>query len=144
MLGIPWSFIISLTILAGCTFVVTFLFSVRWPLDSGSNVEFFLAIFVTFMTLSLFAEGLHRAPRLVINNVAFSLKLLPWIVMGSTRFHLLIGLAFLCTLSLAIEQSIHSTALYLPLIFLPLVTIGVIWFVASIGIYLRDTGLIHG
>jgi lipopolysaccharide transport system permease protein len=101
MLGILWSFITPLIMLAGYIFVFSFVFNVRWSADSGSKVEFVLALFVGLMTLSLFAGCLHRASRLVINNVnyvknvAFSLKLLPWIVMGSTRFDPLISLAFL-------------------------------------------------
>jgi lipopolysaccharide transport system permease protein len=150
MLGIPWSFIIPLIILAGCTFVFSFVFNVRWVVDSGSKGEFVLALFFGLMAPSLVAECLHRAPRLVINNVnyvknvAFPLKLLSWIVVGSTLFHLLVNLAFLCTLPLVTEQVFHLIALYLPLILLSLVAMGVIWFVTSIGIYLRDTRQIYG
>ncbi|MFT6779373.1 MAG: lipopolysaccharide transport system permease protein [Paraglaciecola sp.] len=152
VLGIFWSFVNPLIMLAVYTFVFSFVFNARWSTESESKAEFALALFIGLMVHSLFAECINRAPSLIINNVnyvkkvVFPLEILSVITMGSTLFHFMISLLVWVSLFLFINHNLYWTVVYLPLIILPLVlfTLGVTWFLSSLGVYLRDVGQLTG
>lgn len=152
VLGIFWSFIIPLIMLAVYTFVFSFVFNARWSVESESRTEFALALFIGLMVHSLFAECINRAPGLIIGNVnyvkkvVFPLEILPWVTMGSTLFHFMISLVVWAGLFLFVNHNLHWTVVYLPLVMLPLIlfTMGVTWFLSSLGVYLRDVGQLMG
>ena len=62
--------------------------------------------------------------------------------MGSTLFHTAISTMVLLIFFAAINFYVNWTAIFLPLVVLPLVifTMGLSWFLASTGVYLRDVG----
>src|SRR5262249_19467141 len=97
-------------------------------------------------------ECLARAPLLILQHanlvkrVVFPLEILAWSVVGSALFNAAVALivwAFAATLA---GQGPGWTALWLPLVLLPLVllAIGVTWFLASVGVYLRDINHVIG
>jgi lipopolysaccharide transport system permease protein len=61
-------------------------------------------------------------------------------------FHTTVGLAILLVAILLTQASIPLTALLLPLILLPIVllALGVSWFLASLGVFLRDVRQVVG
>lgn len=146
ILGLAWSFFNPLIMLVVYTFVFSVIFKARWHTGSDSKTEFALALFIGMITYGLFAECINRAPDLIINNtnyvkkVIFPLDILPFITMGSTIFHTLISLCVWCLFYIIVNQSFNWTAIFLPLIFLPLIffSMGLSWFLASLGVYLRD------
>jgi lipopolysaccharide transport system permease protein len=152
VLGIFWSFVNPLIMLAVYTFVFSFVFNARWSVESESRAEFALALFIGLMVHSLFAECINRAPGLIIGNVnyvkkvVFPLEILPWVTMGSALFHFMISLVVWAGLFLFVNHSLHWTIVYLPLVILPLIlfTMGVTWFLSSLGVYLRDVGQLTG
>jgi lipopolysaccharide transport system permease protein len=152
VLGVFWSFVNPLIMLAVYTFVFSFVFNARWSVESESRAEFALALFIGLMVHSLFAECINRAPGLIIGNVnyvkkvVFPLEILPWVTMGSTLFHFMISLVVWAGLFLFVNHSLHWTIVYLPLVILPLIlfTMGVTWFLSSLGVYLRDVGQLTG
>ena len=151
-MGILWSFLNPILMLAVYTFVFSVVFRARWGGEDTSKIEFAIMLFVGLIIHALFAECVNRAPNLVLNNVnyvkkvVFPLEVLPWVSMGSALFHLLISVAVLLAAFALTHFYLHWTVVFLPLLLVPLVllTMGVTWFVASIGVFLRDVGQTTG
>lgn len=145
-LGILWSFFHPMFMLAVYTFVFSVVFKARWGGGSDSKAEFALVLFAGLIVFNLFAECVNRAPGLILSNVnyvkkvLFPLEILPWVAMGSALFHgfisVIVWIAFYSIL-FGIPQ---GSTLLLPIIILPLVmlTMGISWFFAALGVYLRD------
>lgn len=152
MLGILWSFFHPLFMLTVYTFVFSVVFKARWTAGSESKTEFALVLFAGLMVFSLFAECVNRAPGLILSNVnyvkkvVFPLEILPWVGLGAALFHLLISLMVWLVFYMIFFGMPQATALLLPVVFLPLVllTLGVSWFLASLGVYLRDVAQFIG
>ncbi|QDU10966.1 ABC transporter permease [Gimesia aquarii] len=147
-LGLTWSFFNPLIMLAVYTFVFSIAFKARWQTGSDSKSEFALALFIGMIVHGLLAESVNRAPSLILNNVnyvkkvVFPLEILPWVAMGATLFHTLVSLFVWGLFFIAVNQTFQWTALFLPFIFAPLIffTLGLTWFLAALGVYLRDVG----
>ena len=96
----------------------------------------------------LFAEVLNRAPGLIVGNVnyvkkvVFPLDILPVISMGAALFHSLISLLVLLVAFILFNGYLYWTAIFIPLVLLPLtvLTLGLAWILASLGVFLRDVG----
>lgn len=152
VLGLTWSFFHPLIMLAVYSFVFSVVFQARWNTGGGSKAEFALALFVGMIVHGLMAECVNRAPGTILGNqsyvkkVVFPLEILPWISMGAALFHIIVSLAVWAVFYLFINHTLHWTALFAPLIFMPLIllTMGISWFLASTGVYLRDIGQITG
>lgn len=148
VMGLTWSFFNPVLMLAVYTFVFSEIFSARWVgVDTGKG-GFAILLFVGMIVHGLFAECANRAPSLVMTNsnyvkkVVFPLEILPVITLGSALFHSCISLLVLVAAQLLILNTLYWTALLFPLILLPLIlgTLGICWFLASLGVYLRDVG----
>lgn len=148
-IGLGWSFITPVLMLMVYTFVFSVIFKARWGVDGGeSKTSFALILFVGLIVHSLFAEVANRASGIVLSNVnyvkkvVFPLEILPVVIMGSTLFHVFVSLTVLMCVFLLANGFIYWTAILIPLIFMPLVmlTLGIAWILASLGVYLRDVG----
>lgn len=145
-LGILWSFINPLLMLMVYTFVFSEVFQAKWGAGSGNKLEFALLVFSGLVTFNIFGELVGRAPTLILNHsnyvtkVVFPLEILPISIMGSSLVHSLISfiiLFFGCFLAFG---SLYWTIIFIPLVLLPLIllALGVGYFLASLGVYLRD------
>jgi lipopolysaccharide transport system permease protein len=151
-LGIFWSFFNPILMLIVYTFVFSVIFKARWVGGSDSKVEFALILFVGLMVFNLFSECISRAPTLILSNVnyvkkvIFPLEVLPIVVLGTALFHFLISLFIWIIFYLVFIGLPHIEILLLPLILIPLLlfTLGLSWFLASLGVYLRDMSQIIG
>jgi lipopolysaccharide transport system permease protein len=151
-LGILWSFFQPLLMLLIYTFVFSVVFKARWNAGSDSKTEFALVLLAGLMVFNLFAECVSRAPGLVIANVnyvkkvIFPLEVLPWVVLGSALIHLSISLVVWLMVYMIFYGWPPLTVLLLPFVLMPLVflVMGVSWFLASLGVYLRDASQITG
>jgi lipopolysaccharide transport system permease protein len=148
-LGIVWSFITPLMMLIIYTFVFSVVFKARWGTSSGdSKVEFALLLFSGLIVFNIFSEVVSRAPMLITSNVnyvkkvVFPLEILPIVILGSSLFHLGINIVILIIAILIFIGKIYWTVTLLPLVLLPicLFTLGLGWFLASLGVYIRDIG----
>jgi len=149
-MGLAWSFFNPVFMLTVYTFVFSEIFKSRWGGIGGddSKTQFALVLFVGMIVLSLFNEVLNRAPGLILTNVnyvkkvVFPIEILPVIAMGTALFHSLISLGVLLAAFVLLNGYLHWTAIFTPLILLPLViiTLGLAWMLASLGVFLRDVG----
>lgn len=146
--GLFWMAFHPLLMLAVYTFFFTEMFPTRWSAAAETRGGFALVVFVGLLLHGMFAEVLTRAPYLIVTNanlvkkVVFPLDLLPVVSLGSTLFHLAIGVAIWVAFHLLRNGLPPPTALWLPLVVLPLalMALGFSWFLASLGVYLRDVG----
>jgi lipopolysaccharide transport system permease protein len=145
-LGILWSFVHPLFMLAVYTFVFSVVFQARWGNGSNSKAEFALVLFAGLILFNLFAECITRSPSLILENanyvkrVVFPLEVLPWVTMGAALFHALISLVVWLVFYLILFGVPKLTILLAPVVVLPtiLFTMGLSWFFSALGVYLRD------
>jgi lipopolysaccharide transport system permease protein len=152
-LGILWSVVNPLLLLIIFTFVFSVIFRAKWGISvSESKVEFALTLFCGMVVFNLFSECLNRAPGLILANPNYvkktilPLEILPVSLILSSFIHMLISLVILLIGVLIFMGVIHWTIIYLPFIiisFLPL-TLGLTWFLSSLGVFIRDIGYAVG
>ena len=155
-LGLLWTFVNPILMLAIYTFVFGVVFKIRLDPQNtdiyDDKFAFALLLFIGLILFNLFSECLSRAPGLVLANVnyvkkvIFPLEILPLVSLGSALFHAGISFLVLFTFLLVIDHPIHWTLICLPIIILPLLLLvmGLSWMLASIGVYVRDIGQFIG
>lgn len=152
ILGILWSFINPLVMLAVYTVVFGYVFQSRWGAATDGVHNFALVLFAGLIVFNLFSECVSRAPSLILSNVnyvkkvVFPLELLPWVSLGAALFHFTIGLSVVVVFNLVVNHTIEWTILFLPVLLLPLglLIVGISWFLAGLGVFLRDISQVIG
>ncbi len=149
-LGIVWSFITPILMLLVYAFVFSIVFQARWgePARAPRPGEFALTLFAGLIPFGVFSEVVNRAPSIVlgmpnyVKKVVFPLEVLPVVAVGSAVVHSCISSGILLVASLVFLGYVSPAAALLPLAYLPLVflTLGLGWFLASLGVYVRDIG----
>jgi lipopolysaccharide transport system permease protein len=147
-LGLGWSFLNPLLMLCVYTFVFSVVFKARWGMTEESKAMFALVLFVGMIVHSLFAEILNRAPGLIIGNVnyvkkvVFPLEILPIVTAGAALFHAFVSLSVWLLAYVILIDVPHWQAVLFPVVLLPLfmLALGLAWFLASLGAFLRDVG----
>jgi len=90
----------------------------------------------------------NRAPGLIVSNVnyvkkvVFPLEVLPCIALGTSLFHACVSLLILLLAHLILNGTLHWTFIFFPFVLLPLIAVclGLAWFLASLGTFVRDVG----
>ena len=153
VMGLTWSFLNPLLMLVIYTFVFRVIFKARWDASGPeSQVDFAIVLFVGMIVHALFAECVNRAPGLIIANVnyvkkvVFPLEVLPAVALGSALFHASASMLVLLAVVLASNGTLHPQVLLAPLLILPIAAtaLGIGWFLASLGVFLRDVGQVTG
>ena len=153
VLGIAWSFITPLAMLAVYTFVFSQVFKARWGgLEQAGPLGFAINLFAGLIVFNLFSECAIRAPSLIVSNpnyvkkVVFPLDILSCVSVGNACFHALTSLCILLIFELIAFQTIPLTLLWLPLVWLPLIlgSLACSWLLSSAGVFLRDIGQLIG
>ncbi|HKU17748.1 MAG TPA: ABC transporter permease [Candidatus Saccharimonadales bacterium] len=150
--GLLWSLISPFLMLGVYSFAFGFVMKSKWPPVNGHNAHFSVILFVALIVHGFFAECLSRSPQLItsqpnfVKRVIFPLEILPWSMLLSALFHMAMNVLAFLLLRLAVEGVLTWTIIYLPLVVLPLMllTLGVSWLLAALGVYLRDIGQIMG
>jgi lipopolysaccharide transport system permease protein len=156
-LGILWTFINPILMLSIYTFIFSVVFKVRLDSQSGSVIyddkfAFAQLLFTGLILFNLFSECLARAPGLILANInyvkkiIFPLEILPLISLCSALFHAGISFLVLFSFLLITSHPIEWTIIFLPIILFPLVllTLGLSWILAAIGVFVRDIGQFIG
>ena len=154
VMGLTWSFFNPLLMLAIYTLVFSVIFETKWPGigRDKSRVDFAVIFFSGLVIYGLVAECVNRAPSLVTGNanyvkkVVFPLEILPVVAVGSALFHMAVSVVVLLAAQLFLTHHLPWTAVLFPLAMVPLVigTLGIAWFLASLGVYLRDVAQVTG
>ena len=153
VLGIAWSFITPLAMLAVYTFVFSQVFKARWGgLEQSGPIGFAVNLFAGLIVFSLFSECATRAPTIIVSNpnyvkkVVFPLEILSCVSIGNACFHALTSLCILIIFELIAFQTVPLTILWLPLVWIPLIlgTLSCSWILSAAGVFLRDIGQLIG
>jgi lipopolysaccharide transport system permease protein len=149
VMGLGWSFLNPLFMLAVYTFVFSVVFKARWSIHGDeSRTQFAVILFVGMIIHGLFAEVVNRSPHLILGNVnyvkkvVFPLEILPVISLCTALFHSMISVLVLLGAFFLFNDYIHWTCVFMPLVCLPLVIfcMGLSWILASLGVFIRDVG----
>lgn len=152
-LGLLWSILTPLMMLVIYTFVFSAVLKTKWGTgDETSKVEFALLLLAGLLTFNFFSEVISRSPSLIISNVnyvkkvVFPLEILPIVALCTALFQAFISYLVLIIALFVLMGTFNWTILLFPIVLLPLLlfTLGLSWFLASFGVYVRDTSQIMG
>lgn len=152
-LGMGWSILTPLAMLAIYTVIFQHVFNTRWGASSsGNNLDFALNLYAGLLVFNWVAELLNRAPRLIleqpnlVTKVVFPLPTLSWSALVSASFHMGVSLVIWLLASAATGYLPHWEWFALPFILGCLVPwlLALCWILSSVGVYLRDTSQLVG
>ena len=153
VLGLVWSFVQPLMMLLVYTFVFSVVFNAKWGIEREEGRGTFAIVMFCGMTMfTLFSEAVGQGCLCIVNNqnlvkkVVFPIEILP---VAQVLVTYTIGLVWILLLfigSIVVLGFCGWTMLLLPLVMLPLVlfTLGISFFLASLGVYIRDTSYVVG
>ncbi len=147
-LGILWSFLNPLLMLALYVLVFGYIFAGSFGRPEESRIDYGLGIFLGLALFHFASEVLVTSPTIIVSNpnfvkkVVFPLEVLPAANVGAACIHLAIGLGLVLLGVLAFGHGLSWAALWLPVILLPLVLagLGLGWLFSALGVFLRDIG----
>lgn len=154
--GLAWSVIQPLLMLAVYTFIFSVVFKARWgTLPSGGldgSYSFAVIMFCGMTVFSVFSESITAAPMLIVNNpnyvkkVIFPIEILPIAQVVSSTIINFIWMMILFIGAVFLLKSLSWTMLLFPIIFIPFLffTMGLSFFLASLGVYFRDLAHVTG
>ena len=146
LLGLVWTIITPLLMLAVFTFVFSVVFKVRWNVPIADKSEFALILFAGLIVFQFFADCIGRASSLMRENVSyikkivFPLEAMSWVVLLSALFNAFVSTIVLLVVHVVLVGAPPWTAIFIPVVFAPLalLMVGGIWLLASVGIYIPD------
>ena len=146
-LGIAWSFLYPLLLLTVFTLVFGNIIGSKWG-TQGGGIELALFIYCGLLVFTPFAEVAGTTPRLLqsyqayVKKIIFPTEILPLVSVLSATVHGAVNLVVLALVA-ALAGHLHIMLLLVPLVLLPawLFILGIAWFLAAAGAYVRD--LIH-
>jgi lipopolysaccharide transport system permease protein len=149
--GVFWTLIHPLLMMLTYAFVFGLVLQTRFANDSRptSFVLYFLAGMLPWLP---FSEAIARAPTVVIEHsnfvkkLVFPLDILPINVVFAGLISQFFGIGIFFIALMAFGREIHATAFYLPLLLVPqvLLTLGLSWLLAGLGVLFRDLGQLIG
>ena len=151
-LGMLWSLLTPLLMLAVYTFVFSTVLKGRWDrpgadaADPADAPPFALVLLCGLLVYNFFSEAVGRAPGLIVANpnlvkkVVFPLETLPLSAVLVALFNMSVMLLVWVAGALIFVGHVPVTAALLPIVLLPaiLATTGVAWLLASLGVFVRD------
>lgn len=144
MFGVLWIFLSPLLMLAIFAFVFGQVFQTRWP-QQGSSLPFWVLLYSGLITFNVFAETVSRAPAAVraypsfVKKIIFPVHILPVVPLGAALVHAAFNFLILI-ITLAYLGRLHGQVVLFPLLLLPvlLLALGLSWFVAAWGVFIKD------
>ena len=150
VMGIFWSFINPVFMLAVYTLVFSEVFNARWgnAAANESKAQFAIILFAGLIVHGIFGEVLTKSPTLILNNanyvkkVVFPLDSFPVIALLSACFQALINIFVLLLAFTFANGYIHWTVVLLPVVFIPvlILVLALSFLISSLGVFIRDLG----
>ncbi len=148
-MGLFWSVIHPLVLLASYTFVFSIIMKQRLG-DQPGTTSFAIHLFCGILPWLVFQETLSRSSNVLVENsnlitkTLFPAEILPVSVLLANLVNHLIGLAMFLVVVLFYVQKLSWLVLLLPiyLVALSLFALGLSWFICSVQVFLRDTAQI--
>ena len=151
-LGVTWSLVTPAITLAIYALVFGVVLGGRFGDDVANPAEFSLVLFLGLILFWLVSDGIAGAPRVLLGHstyvkkVVFPLHVLPCVAVGGAAFHTLVRLVVFVAAQWALLGAPPLTLLWMPLVLAPvlLLTLGLAWALAALGVFLRDLNEIMG
>lgn len=156
IVGLGWSFLNPVLMLAVFTFVFSVVFEAKWDVEmtgqSQNQGHFAMILFMGLIAHGMLAEVLTRSPMLIVTNpnfvkkVIFPLEVLPVSTALSALFHGFISVLVWLIAHLLVIGLPPWQIIWLPLVFLPFFTLclGISYSLAALGVFMRDIGQTMG
>lgn len=146
-LGPLWAVLTPAVQIVIFTLIFSGIFLARFGGESGP-LGFAVYLFCGLLPWLAFAEAVQRSTSVVVEHVnlvkrvVFPVEALTVQLSLAALVQQAIGTGVLLTAAFVLERILSPTLLFLPLLLVPqlLLTIGLGWLVASLGVFLRDTG----
>jgi lipopolysaccharide transport system permease protein len=149
--GTFWAVLNPLLLMLTYIFVFGVVFQTRFGADKSRSgfVLYFLAGILPWLA---FAEAVGRSPYVIpehrnfVKKLVFPLETLPVNLVISGAVTELIGLVVFTIVLLVARGGVPWTVIWLPALLVPqlLLTAGLAWFLAALGVFVRDLGQIIG
>ena len=147
ILGVVWTILTPLVMIAIYTFIFANFFGAKFNRQS-SSWDYALYLFCGLLPWTAFAESAQASASNIITHsnlvkrVVFPLEVLPVAQVLASVTNQMGGTAALVVATLLLRREVHLTLLWLPLLIIlqVMLMLGVSWLIASLGVFLRDTG----
>jgi lipopolysaccharide transport system permease protein len=145
-LGVVWALVTPAVMIAVFTFLFAGVFGARFT-AGGSPLDYALYLFCGLLPWTAFQETLQQSSGIVVahanlvKRVVFPLETLPVAQAASALSGQLLGTIALLAAALFLRGELHASVLWLPVLLVPqlLLTLGLAWLAASLGVFIRDT-----
>jgi lipopolysaccharide transport system permease protein len=149
--GVFWTVINPLLLMLTYFFVFGIVLRARFGSDS-SRSAFALYFLAGMLPWLAFSEAVGRSANVLVEHrnfikkLVFAVETLPLNLVVSGLVSEFFAILLFCVFLLAARGSIPWTVVWLPVLLIPqiLFTAGVSWFLAALGVFLRDLGQIIG
>jgi lipopolysaccharide transport system permease protein len=149
--GAFWTLLNPLIMMLTYFFVFGIVMQSKFPNDP-STTGFALYFLAGMLPWLAFSEAVGRAPfimvehRNFIKKLVFPVETLPVNVVAAGLVTEFFGMILFALALLAIRGRVPWTVVYLPLVIVPqiLLTAGLAWFLAALGVFVRDLGQVIG
>ncbi|MGE0887726.1 MAG: ABC transporter permease [Blastocatellales bacterium] len=150
VMGLGWTILTPAVQIVIFTVIFSGIFGARFGNDGG-HLSFAVYLFCGMLPWIAFSDGVLRSTTSMTDNVnlvrrvIFPLEALPVNLAFSALAQQLIGTVVLLLAALLLQRTLHATALIMPLLLIPqlLMTIGLGWLMASLGVFIRDMAQIN-
>ena len=149
--GVFWTILNPLLLMLTYFFVFGIVLRARFGNDPSRSgfVLYFLAGMLPWLA---FSEAVGRAPYVVLEHrnfvkkLVFPVEVLPVVQTIAGLVTQAFALVIFAIGLLAARGSVPATALWLPVLLVPqlMLTLGVSWFLAALGVFVRDLGQVNG
>jgi lipopolysaccharide transport system permease protein len=148
VLGVTWALLSPALNLAVFTLVFGVIFKPRWAAEEVDTMEYALLLYLGLCAYWFVSECIAEAPGLIVHHanyvkkVVFPLDVLIWVSISTAMFHAVLRLLVFAIAYLGIKGQLPMTFALLPLVWLPLalMTLGLSWLLAAVGVFVRDLG----
>ena len=144
MFGLAWIFLSPLLMLTIFAFVFGHIFQSRWP-QQPEGIPSWLMLYTGLIVFNLFGEPVGRAAGTVrgypayVKKIIFPVAILPLVPLGAGLVHAAFNFLIL-VIALAWVSQLSVTLLLFPLLLIPvlLLAVGLSWFLAAWGVFIKD------
>jgi len=146
-LGVVWAMLTPAVMISIYTFIFAEIFGARFG-ASGTAWDYALYLFCALLPWTAFQDSLQASSGVIVahanlvKRVVFPLEALPVAQVSAALITQMLGTIVLLAATLLIRRELHASLLWLPALVLPqlVLMLGASWLVASLGVFLRDTG----
>lgn len=145
VLGMLWTLLTPIVMIAIFTIIFSGIFKAKFG-DSTSQWDYALYLFCGLLPWNAFQEAVQLSSTTIVGHanlvkrVVFPLETLPISLSLAAVANQLFGTIVLLVAIALLRHEVHSTLIFLPVILIPqlIVMLGFAWFVASVGVFIRD------